>query len=135
MIWNRVSTDSDFEKAAAYSRAIYDDEWVFVSGTTGFDYTTMTISEDVGEQAEQMWKNVAAALESAGSGLDEIVSFLLILTSREYLAKSRPVLKKVIPHKPSGTAIICDLIDERMKIEVQVTAKRKATVKVKGSGT
>jgi len=104
---------------------MFDDEWVFVSGTTGFDYATMTISDDVGEQARRTWKNIAEVLEKAGSNLGEIVQFLLIFPNREDLGVIGQVMKEVLPHKPTGTAICANLVDPRIKIEIQVTAKRK----------
>jgi enamine deaminase RidA (YjgF/YER057c/UK114 family) len=129
MTWKKISTGSTFEKMASYSRALYDDEWVFVSGTSGFDYTTMEISDDFGTQARQMWKNVASALEQAGSGLDEIVSFLLVIKDLRDLPVNREILKEVMPHKPTGMAISAVMVDERIKVEVQATAKKKATAK------
>jgi enamine deaminase RidA (YjgF/YER057c/UK114 family) len=125
MAWRTISTGSTFEQQAPYSRALFDDEWVFVSGTTGFDYSTMTISDDVGEQARQTWKNIAVALEKAESNLGEIVQFLLIFPNREDLGVIGQVMKDVLPHKPAGTAICANLVDPRIKIEIQVTAKRQ----------
>lgn len=125
MAWRTISTGSTFEQQAPYSRALYDDEWVFVSGTTGFDYATMTISEDVREQTRQTWKNIADALEKAGSSLGDIVSFLLILPNRADLEAVGQVMKEVLPHKPTGTAICADLVDPRIRVEIQVTARKK----------
>jgi enamine deaminase RidA (YjgF/YER057c/UK114 family) len=125
MPWQTISTGSTFEQQAPYSRALFDDDWVFVSGTTGFNYTTMTIADDVGEQARQTWKNIADALHTAGSNLGEIVQFLLILPNREDLGVIGQVMKEVLPHKPTGTAICADLVDPRIKVEIQVTAKRQ----------
>jgi 2-iminobutanoate/2-iminopropanoate deaminase len=125
MTWQTLSSGSSFEQQAPYSRAMFDDEWVFVSGTTGFDYATMTISDDVGEQARRTWKNIAEVLEKAGSNLEEIVQFLLIFPNREDLSVIGQVMKEVLPHKPTGTAICANLVDQRIKIEIQVTAKRK----------
>ena len=125
MTWQTLSSGSSFEQQAPYSRAMFDDEWVFVSGTTGFDYATMTISDDVGEQARRTWKNIAEVLEKAGSNLEEIVQFLLIFPNREDLSVIGQVMKEVLPHKPTGTAICTNLVDPRIKIEIQVTAKRK----------
>jgi 2-iminobutanoate/2-iminopropanoate deaminase len=125
MAWQTLSSGSSFEQQAPYSRAMFDDEWVFVSGTTGFDYATMTISDDVGEQARRTWKNIAEVLEKAGSNLGEIVQFLLIFPNREDLGVIGQVMKEVLPHKPTGTAICANLVDPRIKIEIQVTAKRK----------
>jgi enamine deaminase RidA (YjgF/YER057c/UK114 family) len=125
MAWQTISTGSTFEQQAPYSRALFDDDWVFVSGTTGFDYTTMTIADDVGAQARQTWKNIAEALEKAGSNLGEIVQFLLIFPNREDLGVIGQVMKDVLPHKPTGTAICANLVDPRIKVEIQVTAKRQ----------
>jgi enamine deaminase RidA (YjgF/YER057c/UK114 family) len=125
MVWQTISTGSSFEQQAPYSRALFDDEWVFVSGTTGFDYATMTISDDVGEQTRQTWKNITAALEKAGSNLGEIVQFLLIFPNREDLGVIGQVMKDVLPHKPTGTAICAELVDPRIKVEIQVTARRQ----------
>jgi enamine deaminase RidA (YjgF/YER057c/UK114 family) len=125
MTWQTLSSGSSFEQQAPYSRAMFDDEWVFVSGTTGFDYATMIISDDVGEQARRTWKNIADVLEKAGSNLEEIVQFLLIFPNREDLSVIGQVMKEVLPHKPTGTAICANLVDPRIKIEIQVTAKRK----------
>ena len=125
MTWQTLSSGSSFEQQAPYSRAMFDDEWVFVSGTTGFDYATMTISDDVGEQARRTWKNIADVLEKACSNLGEIVQFLLIFPNREDLGVIGLVMKVVLPHKPTGTAICANLVDPRIKIELQVTAKRK----------
>jgi 2-iminobutanoate/2-iminopropanoate deaminase len=126
MTWQTLSSGSSFEQQAPYSRAMFDDEWVFVSGTTGFDYATMTIpDDDVGEQARRTWKNIAEVLEKAGSNLGEIVQFLLIFPNREDFGVIGQVMKEVLPHKPTGTAICANLVDPRIKIEIQVTAKRK----------
>jgi len=125
MTWQTLSSGSSFEQQAPYSRAMFDDEWVFVSGTTGFDYATMIISDDIGEQARRTWKNIADVLEKAGSNLGEIVQFLLIFPNREDLSVIGQVMKEVLPHKPTGTAICANLVDPRIKIEIQVTAKRK----------
>ena len=125
MAWRTISTGSTFEEQASYSRALFDDDWVFVSGTTGFDYPTMTISDDIGEQVRQTWKNIAAALEKAGSNLGEIVQYLLILPNREDIGVVGQVMKEVLPHKPTGTALCANLVDPRIKVEIQVTAKRQ----------
>ncbi|MBI3799935.1 MAG: RidA family protein [Deltaproteobacteria bacterium] len=125
MAWRTISTGSTFEQQVPYSRALFDDDWVFVSGTTGFDYPTMSISDDVGEQARRTWKNIADALEKAGSNLGEIVQFLLILPNPENLEVIGQVMKAVLPHKPTGTVICANLADPRIKVEIQVTAKRQ----------
>ena len=74
-----ISSGSTFEREIGYSRAVVDGDWVFVSGTTGFDYQTMTISEDVVEQAEQCLRNIAKALKQAKSGLADVVRVRYVL--------------------------------------------------------
>jgi len=126
MDWKIVSTGSAFEKNGTFSRAIYDDEWVFVSGTSGFDYQTMAISEDFEEQLRQTWRNIDAALVAAGSHLGEIVSYFIFLTDRTNARLLGQIQKQILPHRPTGTLVCTDLVDERMKVEITVTAKRRA---------
>jgi enamine deaminase RidA (YjgF/YER057c/UK114 family) len=123
-MWRTVSTGSRFEEMAPYSRALFDDEWVFVSGTTGFDYSTMEISDDPAEQTRRTWENVAAALREAGSGLEEIVRFLLVVSNRRHVEAVLSEMSRALPVRPSGTLIVADLIDERILVEVEVTAKK-----------
>src|SRR5438876_2377782 len=68
-----ISSGSRFEAEAGYSRAVVDGEWVFVAGTTGFDYTAMTIADDPAEQARQTLRNIEAALADAGASLADVV--------------------------------------------------------------
>lgn len=120
-----ISSGSDFEKMIGYSRAVVDGEWIFVSGTTGFDYETMSISNDVIEQTEQCIKNIESALKKADSTLSDIVRVMYILPNTEDFEKCWPVLRKYFGEiKPSATMISANLADKRMKIEIQVTAKR-----------
>jgi enamine deaminase RidA (YjgF/YER057c/UK114 family) len=101
-----------------------DGDWVFVSGTTGFDYRTMTISADVVEQAEQCFRNIAAALEEAGSSLASVVRVLYILPQVQDFEPCWPVLRKYFGEiRPAATMISAGLADPRMKIEIQVTAR------------
>ena len=126
MTRHRISSGSSFEGEIGYSRAIVDGEWVFMSGTTGFDYATMTISEDVAEQADQCFKNIQAALEKAGADLSDVVRVLYILPHADDFPKCFPVLKKYLGEiRPAATMIVAGLSDQRMKIEIEVTAKKK----------
>jgi len=127
MTFKSVSTGSAFEKNGTFSRAIYDDEWVFVSGTSGFDYQTMAISDDFSEQLRQTWKNIEAALTQAGSHLGEIVSYVIYLTDRADARLLGQIQKQILPHRPTGTLVCTGLVDPRMKVEITVTAKRGAT--------
>lgn len=121
-----ISSGSSFEKAFGYSRAVVDGEWVFVSGTTGFDYTAMTISDDVVEQTEQCFRNIAAALEQAGASMAQVVRVRIYVDS---IASFEQVNSRVIGRvlgeiRPANTTVIAGFIDPRIKIEIEVTAKR-----------
>jgi enamine deaminase RidA (YjgF/YER057c/UK114 family) len=121
-----ISSGSDFEKVAGYSRAVVDGDWVFVSGTTGFDYAKMTISDDVIEQTHQIFRNIEAALKQAGSGLADIVRARYIIVNEADWTKVAPVFGQYLADiRPASTAIICKLVDPRMKIEIEVTAKKR----------
>ncbi|MFL9844093.1 RidA family protein [Flavobacterium rhizosphaerae] len=118
-----ISSDSDFEKRIGYSRAVVQDNWVFVSGTTGFDYNNMTISEDVVEQAEQTFINIIEALQKAEASLNDIVRVRYILPNTDDFEKCWPVLQKYLGEiRPAATMISAALADQRMKIEIEVTA-------------
>jgi enamine deaminase RidA (YjgF/YER057c/UK114 family) len=121
-----ISSGSDFEKVAGYSRAVVDGDWVFVSGTTGFDYAKMTISDDVIEQTHQIFRNIEAALKQAGSGLADIVRARYIIVNEADWTKVAPVFGQYLADiRPASTAIICKLVDPRMRIEIEVTAKKR----------
>jgi len=96
-----------------------------VSGTTGFDYATMTISDDVVEQTHQCFRNIQAALQEAGSSLDEVVRVHYYLADQSYFQQAAPVFGQYLgAARPAATALICKLIEERIKIEIEVTARR-----------
>ena len=123
-----ISSRSEFEKTIGYSRAVVDGEWVFVSGTTGFDYAAGTISEDVAEQTRQTLRNIDAALIEAGASMADIVRANYIITDRDDWPVVSAELGNVFGDiRPAATAIIAGLVDPRMKVEIQVTAKRQAT--------
>jgi enamine deaminase RidA (YjgF/YER057c/UK114 family) len=120
-----ISSHSRFESEIGYSRAVVDGDWIFVSGTTGFDYATMTISEDVAEQAEQTLANIAAALAEAGSAFADVVRVRYILPRAEDFPACWPALKRYLGDvRPAATMIAAGLADPRMKIEIEVTARR-----------
>jgi enamine deaminase RidA (YjgF/YER057c/UK114 family) len=121
-----ISSGSTFEREIGYSRAVVDREWVLVSGTTGFDYTTMTISNDVVEQAEQCLLNIEAALAEAGSGISDVVRVHYILPRTEDFESCWPVLRSRFSDvRPAATMIAAGLSDCRMKIEIEVTARKR----------
>ena len=127
MARTRISSGSKFEEEIGYSRAIADGDWLWVSGTTGFDYAAMTISEDVAEQAEQTCKNIKAALDKAGFTFADVVRASYILPDGNDFAACWPVLRQYLGDvRPASTAIVANLIDPRMKIEIEVTAKKRA---------
>ena len=122
-----ISSGSAFEAVAGYSRAVVDGDWVHVSGTTGFDYSSMTISEDLIAQARQAFANIAAALKEAGASLDDVVRVTYYLTERESFGTLAPVFGDYFAKaRPAATAVVCGLVDARMKIEVEVTARKGA---------
>ena len=119
-----ISSGSTFEKEIGYSRAVVDGEWVFVSGTTGFDYSTMTIPDGVVEQTEQCLKNIEAALVEAGSSLREVVRVTYILPNGSEFSQCWPTLRKYFGDvRPAATMISAGLADPRMRIEIEVTAR------------
>jgi enamine deaminase RidA (YjgF/YER057c/UK114 family) len=120
-----ISSGSRFEADIGYSRAVVDGDWVFVSGTTGFDYTTMAISEHVAEQAEQTLRNIAAALSEAGSSFADVVRVRYILPRAEDFPACWPALQRAFGEvRAAATMIAAGLADPRMKIEIEVTARR-----------
>ncbi len=122
-----ISSGSRFEAEAGYSRAVVDAEWIFVAGTTGLDYARMTIAEDPAEQARQALRNIAAALAEAGAGLADVVRVKYYLPNAADWPAVVPVLGEAFGAiRPAATALICGLIDPRMKIEIEVTARRRS---------
>ena len=123
----RISSGSSFEALAGYSRAVVDGDWIHVSGTTGFDYATMTISDDLVTQARQVFRNIAKALGEAGASLDDVVRVTYYLPERESFQELVPIFGEHFARaRPAATAVICGLVDERMRIEIEVTARKGA---------
>ena len=123
-----ISSGSTFEQEIGYSRAVVDGEWVFVSGTTGFDYATMTIADSLLEQTEQCLRNIDAALRQAGSSLNDIVRVTYIVPNGTEFPQCWPVLRKYFGEiRPAATMISAGLADPRMRIEIEVTARKPAT--------
>lgn len=119
-----VSSGSTFERDIGYSRAVVDGEWVFVSGTTGFDYATMTISDDLEQQAEQCLRNIAAALGQAGAAMADVVRVTYLLPRAEDFPQCWPVLRRWFGEvRPAATMMSVGLADPRMRIEIEVTAR------------
>lgn len=121
-----ISSGSPFETKIGYSRAIVDGDWVFVSGTTGFNYATMTISDDVADQAEQTLRNIGQALAEAGSGFADVVRVQYILPNAADFEPCWPVLKRTFGDiRPAATMLSAGLADPRLKIEIEVTALKR----------
>jgi enamine deaminase RidA (YjgF/YER057c/UK114 family) len=121
-----ISSGSTFESQIGYSRAVVDGDWIFVSGTTGFDYAKMTIADDVVAQAEQCLKNIDAALREAGSSLADTVRVTYMLPTAADFEPCWPVLRKYFGDaRPAATMISAGLADPRMKIEIEVTARKR----------
>ena len=121
-----ISSGSTFEKSIGYSRAVVDGDWVFVSGTTGFDYSNMTIQDDAVAQCEQALKNIAAALKQADSGFDDVVRVHYLMTNGADFERCWPAMGKVFGEvRPACTMMVVALADPRMKIEIEVTALRR----------
>lgn len=121
----RISSGSTFERDMAYSRALVDGDWIFVSGTTGYDYATMTISDDPATQADQCFRNIAKALEQAGATLANVVRVHYILPNAADFPQCWPAMRKHLGDvRPAATMFSAGLADPKMKIEIEVTARR-----------
>lgn len=122
-----ISSGSEFERRIGYSRAVVVDGWVFVAGTTGFDYATMTIADDVVAQAEQCIANIAAALREAGASLADVVRVRYLLPNRADFEPCWPVLRRAFGEtRPAATMEVVGLADPRMRIEIEATARLAA---------
>ena len=118
-----ISSGSTFEESIGYSRAVVQGDWVFVSGTTGYNYDDMTISDNIVEQTEQCLINIKDTLEKAEASLLDVVRVTYILKDAKEFEKCWPILKKHFENvKPAATLISAGLADGKMKIEIQVTA-------------
>lgn len=120
-----ILSGSVFEERIGYARAVVDGDRVHVSGTTGFDYAAMTISDDVVEQAAQCLRSIAAALAEAGCAMADVVRVRYLLPERDDFEPCWPVLRACFgPVRPAATMLVCGLADPRMKIEIEVDARR-----------
>ncbi|MBM3393113.1 MAG: RidA family protein [Betaproteobacteria bacterium] len=121
-----ISSGSSFETVAGYSRAIVEGDWVFVGGTTGYDYSRMRIEDDVVTQTRQAFDNIKAALTQAGCSLADVVRVHYYLTDQRDFARLAPIFGEYLGEaRPAATALICQLVEPAMKIEIEVTAKRR----------
>jgi len=121
-----ISSGSTFEAEIGYSRAVVQGDWIFVSGTTGFDYSTMSISASLAEQTEQCLKNIESALSKAGSSLADVVRVTYVLPNGADFPKCWPILRRYFGEvRPAAMMICAGLSDPRMQIEIEVTALRQ----------
>jgi enamine deaminase RidA (YjgF/YER057c/UK114 family) len=127
MLRTHISSGSTFEAQIGYSRAVVAGDWVFVSGTTGFDYSTMSIAESLLEQTEQCLKNIESALHQAGASLQDVVRVTYVLPNGSEFEQCWPVLRKYFGEvRPAAMMISAGLADPRMKIEIEVTAMKRS---------
>jgi enamine deaminase RidA (YjgF/YER057c/UK114 family) len=131
-----ISSGSRFEEQIGYARAVVVGDRVFVSGTTGYDYTTMRIEDDLVVQAEQAVRNVLAALEEAGCTAADVVRVRYLFPDRADFEPCWPVLRRAFGHaRPAATMQVCGLSDPRMRIEIEVDAVRDSEEQaLEGSG-
>jgi enamine deaminase RidA (YjgF/YER057c/UK114 family) len=122
-----ISSASSFEAQIGYSRAVVDGDWVFVSGTTGFDYATMSIAEGIVEQCAQALSNIEQALQQAGASMTDIVRVRYIVPVAAEFERCWPVLRQCFGNvRPAATMFCAGLADPRMRIEIEVTARKCA---------
>ena len=119
----RISQGSTFEESIGYSRAVADGRWVFVAGTTGYDYSTMTISDDIVDQVEQTLANIDAALQAAGATAADVVRVTYYVPNRDDFEPCWPALRRYFGDAmPAARMLVVGLADDWMKIEIEVTA-------------
>ena len=124
-----ISTGSPFEKTAGYSRAVVDGDFAFVAGTTGYDYTTMTMPADVTSQSRNCFKKIEAALNEAGFAMADIVRATYYVTDAKDADAHFAVCGQVLGEiRPAATLlVVAGLYKPEMRIEIEVTAKRRST--------
>lgn len=119
-----ISSGSEFESKFGYSRAVVDGDYVFVSGTTGYNYESMSISDNPAEQAEQCFRNIEKVLLEAGSNLNQVVRVHYIFPNKSNFEPCWPIFKKYLGIAlPAATMFVAGLLDEKMKLEIEVTAR------------
>ena len=122
-----ISSGSQFEHDIGYSRAVVDGKWVFVSGTTGFDYATMTIADNLADQTEQCLRNIQSALSQAGAEFADVVRVIYVLPDAARFPDCWPILRKYFGAvRPAAMMLSAGLSDPRMQIEIEVTARKRS---------
>jgi enamine deaminase RidA (YjgF/YER057c/UK114 family) len=121
-----ISTGSPFEKTAGYSRAVSDGDFCWVAGTTGYDYATMSMPESVEDQTRNTMKTIAAALAEADFSLTDVVRANYYITDAAYVDRVFPILGEYFGEiRPAATMVVCGLNKPEMKIEIEVTARKR----------
>ncbi len=122
-----ISTGSPFEKAAGYSRAVVQGDWCFVAGTTGYDYTTMTMPDSVEDQCRNCLSTIGKALEEGDFSFADVVRAHYYITDAAFVDQVFPILGETFGDiRPAATMIVCGLNKPEMKIEIEVTALRRS---------
>ncbi|MFK7941925.1 MAG: RidA family protein [Paracoccaceae bacterium] len=120
-----ISTGSPFEEKFAYSRAVAQGDWCFCAGTTGFDYTTMTMPEDPAEQVRNIFETISRALSEAGFAMADIVRVQVTVTDPAHWEAAAPVVREYLGNiRPANTTVVSDLVVPEMKVEIEATAYR-----------
>ncbi|MTI09195.1 RidA family protein [Curvivirga aplysinae] len=123
----KISSGSTYEELAGYSRAVVDGDMIYVSGTTGMDYSNMTLSDDVAEQTHQTFRNIQQVLQQAGSSLDDVLRVQYTITEASYFEQVAPIWGSYFANaRPAATCVVAGLINPQMKIEIEVTARKGA---------
>jgi enamine deaminase RidA (YjgF/YER057c/UK114 family) len=131
-----IYSGSKFEELAGYSRAVVDGDWIFISGTAGYDPATTSFPDDVADQARQALKTIAGALADAEATLKDIVSIRVYLSDRAYVMPVSHILGETFSDpRPTNTTIICGFPVEEIKVEIEVTAlRRRGETQADGEG-
>lgn len=120
-----ISTGSPFERSMGYSRAVVQGDWCFVSGVTGYDYATMQMPSSVAGQARNCFETIQQVLTEAGFDITDVVRIQYTVTDRAWVPEVQPVLQEVLGDiRPAATMVVADLIEQEMRIEIEVTAFR-----------
>jgi len=122
----RIFSGSPFEEIAGYARAVVDDGWIFVSGTTGYDFETGEISDNAAEQTRQCFRNIIDALDRAGSSLEDVVRVVIYIADRDDFETIATIVGQNFHDiRPANTTVIAELVKPEMRVEIEVTARRQ----------
>lgn len=122
-----ISTGSPFEAIAGYSRAVIDGDWAFVSGTTGYDYAAMAMPESVEDQTRNAMETIAKALKEGGFELADVVRATYYITDPAMMDVVFPIVGSYFRDiRPAAAMVVCQLVKPEMKVEIEVTAKKRS---------